>query len=63
MIMLINLEGILAQTRIGVGRVTLPSKRPTTGQYGILMAQFQTFIRFIVSIIISQESHLFITLK
>ena len=33
MIILVNLECTLAQTRVGFGRVILPSKRPMRGQY------------------------------
>ena len=54
--MLINLEGTLTQTTIGVGRVTFPSKRPMTGQYGVLVAKFQSFYTFIFSIIISGDA-------
>ena len=56
MSMLTNLEGTLTQTTIGVGRVTFPSKRPMTGQYGVLMEEFKVFIHFIFSILISGDS-------
>ena len=39
MIMFINLECTLTQTRMGFGRVTLPSKGPMTGQFVFFMAK------------------------
>ena len=56
MVVLISLDGTLTQTRIGTGRVTFPSKRTMTGQYGVLIAKFQIFIRFIFAIVISGDS-------
>ena len=46
MIMLINLEGTLTQTRIGVSRVTFPSNRSMRGLYGVLMAKFRSCYTF-----------------
>ena len=53
MIRLIGLEGTLTQTRTGVGSVTFPSKRPTRGQYGVLMENSEVFICIILSVVIS----------
>ena len=51
MFMLISLECTLAQTRMGFGRVTLPSKGPMRGQYVFLMTKSQSFyILFSISI-------------
>ena len=46
MVMLISLEGTLTQTRLGVGRVTLPSKEPMRGQYICFIAKSPSFHRF-----------------
>ena len=43
MIMLINLECTLAQTRMWFGKVTLPSKGFMRGQYVFVMAKSQSF--------------------
>ena len=41
MIMLINLEYILAQTRMGFSRVTVPSKGHMRAQYVFVMAKLK----------------------
>ena len=41
--MLINLECTLAKTRMGFGRIKLPSKRPMRGQYVFIIAKSQSF--------------------
>ena len=45
MVVLISLEYTLAQTRMGFGRVTLPSKGPMRGQYVFVMTTSQSFYR------------------
>ena len=51
MFMLISLECTQAQTRMGFGRVTLPSKGPMRGQYVFLMTKSRSFyILFSISI-------------
>ena len=56
MVMLISLEGSLTQTKMGVGRVTLPSKGPARSQYICLMGKSQSFVGFLFLINISGES-------
>ena len=46
MTVLINLEGILIQTRMGVGWVALPSKWPMRGQYICFIGKSQSFYKF-----------------
>ena len=46
----------LTQARMGIGRVTFPSKGPIRGQNIFLMAQSQIFICFIHSILRSEDS-------
>ena len=46
MVVLISLESTLTQTRLGVGRVTLPSYGPMRGQYIFFMSKSQSFHRF-----------------
>ena len=45
--MLICLEGILTQARMGVGCVALPSKGPMRGQYIFFMENLKVFISFL----------------
>ena len=47
MIILISLKGTLSQTRMGIGRVIVPSKGPMRGQNILLMAKSQVFDRFV----------------
>ena len=46
MIMLISLVDTLTQARMGVGRVTFPSKWPMRGHYVFLTAKYVLFIDF-----------------
>ena len=46
MIMLISFVDTLTQTRMGVGRVTFPSKGPMRGQYVFHMTKSQSFRMF-----------------
>ena len=57
MTILISLKGTLAQTRMWVGRVTLPSKGPMRGQNVLLMAKSQVFDRFYISLLVLLETH------
>ena len=49
MIMLISLKGTLNQTRMGVGRVTLPSKGPVRGHFVFLVAKSQIVVGFVIN--------------
>ena len=44
--MLISLEGILTQTRIGVGWAALPSKGPMRDQIYLVYEKSQSFYKF-----------------
>ena len=55
--MLISLKGTLTQPRMGVGRVTLPSKGPMRDQYVFVMAKSKRFDRFCIQLLVFLETH------
>ena len=56
MIMLVDLECTLAQTRMGKDRVILPSKVPIRGQDAFLMEKSKLFIGLLFSVSTSGDS-------
>ena len=52
MSMLISLKGTLTQTRMGIGRVTLPSKGPMKGQFVFLITISKMFDRFCIQLLV-----------